>query len=190
MRTWKRLGFTAVIATTALALAGAAYAAPGKNKSKNNSRARQEADLAPGATSLEFAAEGEARHEAKTHKGALQLHRLRARVEIPIPSVGLGIVTEEDAEAAVILMVLSRGGVPYAECTLELTEIEDDEAVYKVDVRLIPRHGGPVLREQKGSCDVDPLAPVAPGIPDVLDGDTAAVTANGGAAFLEGIFED
>ena len=52
MRTWKRLGFTAVIATTALALAGAAYAAPGKNKSKNNSRARQEADLAPGATSL------------------------------------------------------------------------------------------------------------------------------------------
>ena len=30
MRTWKRLGFTAVSVTTALALAGVAYAAPGK----------------------------------------------------------------------------------------------------------------------------------------------------------------
>jgi len=175
-----------VIVTTALALAGAAYAAPGKK----NSWARQAAELAPGATSPESAADGKARHEAKTHKGALQLHRLRARAEIPIPSAGLGILTEEDAKAAVILMVLSRGGVPYAECTLELTEIEDDEAVYKVDVRLIPRHGGPVLREQKGSCDIDPGLAVVPGIPDVLDGDTAAVTANGGAAFLEGTFED
>jgi hypothetical protein len=187
MRTWKRLGFTVVSVTTALALAGVACAAPGKNN-KNNSRARQEAELAPGATSPESAADGEARHEAKTHKGALQLHRLRARAEIPIPSVGLGILTQEDAEAAVILMVLSRGGVPYAECTLELTEIEGDEAVYKVDVRLIPRHGGPLLREQKGSCHLDPG--LAVGIPDVLDGDTAAVTANGGAAFLEGTFED
>jgi len=184
MRTWKGLGITAVSVTTALALAGVVCAAPGKN----NSRTRQEAELAPGAASPESAADGEARHEAKTHKGALQLHRLRARAEIPIPSAGLGILTEEDAEAAVILMVLSRGGVPYAECTLELTEIEGDEAVYKVDVRLIPRHGGPVLREQKGSCHLDPG--LAVGIPDVLDGDTAAVTANGGAAFLEGTFED
>jgi hypothetical protein len=186
MRTWKRLGFTAVIVATALALVSAAFAAPGKK----NSRARQEAELAPGATSPESAADGEARHEAKTHKGALQLHRLRARVELPIPSVGLGILTGEDAKGAVILMVLSRGGVPYAECTLELTEIEDDEVAYKVDVRLIPRHGGPVLREQKGSCDLDPGLALVPGIPDVLDGDTAAVTANGGAAFLEGTFED
>jgi hypothetical protein len=184
MRTWKRLGFTALSVTAVLALAGAALAAPGQN-----SWARQKAELEPGATSPEPAADGEARHEAKTHKGALQLHRLRARTEIPIPSVGLGILTEEDAGAAVILMVLSRGGVPYAECTLELTEIESDEAVYKVDVRLIPRRGGPVLREQKGSCDLDLTVAVVPGIPDVQDGDTAAVTANG-LTFLEGTFED
>ena len=47
-----------------------------------------------------------------------------------------------------------------------------------------------MLREQKGSCDLDPGFGVVRGIPDVLDGDTAAVTANGGAAFLEGTFED
>jgi hypothetical protein len=183
MTRWKRVGATTLSVTAALALAGAAFAAPG-----NNSRTRAEADLAPGLTSPEPEAVGDARHETKTHKGALQLHRLRARADVPFPSVGLGILTEEDAANAVVVMVLSRGGVPYAECTLELTEIDSDDAVYRVDVRLIPRHGGPVLREQKGSCDIDPGAPVVPGIPEVEDGDTVAVSANGGAAFLEGTF--
>jgi hypothetical protein len=185
MRTWKSAGSTAVSLVTGLALVGVAFAAPG-----NNSRVRHEAELEPGLASPEPEAEGEARHEKKTHKGAVQLHRFRGEAEIPIPSVGLDILTAEDAEAAVVLLVLSRAGVPYAECTLELHELEADKATYKVDVRLIPRNGGPVLREQKGSCDVDAGAPDVPGVPDVLDGDTAAVTANGGAAFLDGTFVD
>ena len=97
MRTWKRLGFTAVSVTTGLALVGAAYAAPGKK----NSWARHEAELAPGATSPEPAADGTARHEAKTHKGALQLHRLsRSRTRGcvtrgPGPSSPFRVLTSE-----------------------------------------------------------------------------------------------
>ncbi|MBI4638481.1 MAG: hypothetical protein HY727_19245 [Candidatus Rokubacteria bacterium] len=119
--------------------------------------------------------------------------RLKGKVEIPIPSPGLGIATT-DAAGADMRLTLSRAGVPYAECSLVLDgdEDESDEASYSIDVDLTLKNGTMVLRERKGTSDVDLATDgTQPGVPAVQDGDIATATlasVDPAIPFLEGIF--
>lgn len=140
-------------------------------KSSNSTvNTRFEANLDPCCGDPEPKAKGDAEHRTQTQKGAIKDERFRAKVDVPIPNT-LGI-DESNAQNADIRLILSRGGVDYAECTLVLAaivqEFEDTgvvtEAEYRVDVRL--KKGS--VQSAKGSCN--------PALPEVQSDDTATAT--------------
>jgi hypothetical protein len=140
-------------------------------------------------------AEGDMRHIKESRKGVIKVDQFKGTVKIPIPSPALGI-TEENAEDAVIHLILSHvGEASFAECLLEFDEIEtedddDDEegerqAEYKVFMR---RHKGNV-QAKKGNCIT--TGTTTPVVPNALVNDVATATfgAGSGTPFLEGTFE-
>ena len=145
-----------------------------------------EAELEPLDTSLEPEAEGEAEYRKHTVKGAVKQERFRMKVKIPFPSSGLGITDQTSAEGADVQVSLSHdGGVTScADCSLVLTEIEEDEAVYMVDVRNKPTKKAMVLHEVHGACDVGGVS----GVPAVQENDVATVVV-GPNTILTGTFE-
>lgn len=152
-------------------------------------------------TAADLEARGEAERRIKIHKTFQERNELKIKVEVMLPSTGLGIADAAAAEAADIRVILSRSGAPYAECFLELNEIEaeledgmlETKAQWRLDVRLRSnKKGGPGLRLLKGMCDI--------GLPDVQDGDVATAvlvidnpdpaTPDMVTPFLQGMFED
>lgn len=143
-------------------------------------------------------AEGKAERRIQTKKGEVWKDRFKGQVEIPIPSPGLGISSPEEAVAADMRLILSRAGTPYAECVLALAEDEEDEgeAEYRVDVEWRVKKGVPILRQKKGTCNIDLATEGAQaGVPDVRAGDlVTAVRVQNPAdrtqdlPFLEGVF--
>lgn len=138
------------------------------------------AELEPfGSPAPEPDAEGKARHkkETRTKNDVMTIKKdeFKAAVEFPVPSPGLEIADEAAAEDAEVLLILSRGGVDFATCLMEFDEVEDDEAEFKVDVRIRKD----TLRERKGTCGGS--------VPDAQAGDVATATLNG-TPFLQGTF--
>ncbi|MBI2352426.1 MAG: hypothetical protein HYV00_13310 [Deltaproteobacteria bacterium] len=117
---------------------------------------RFEAELEPCSGCPELEAEGDADYRLHTVKGALKQERFRVKVKIPFPSVSIPDATA--AQAADVRVILSAIDpvtltlTQYAECSLELTGTEEDEAVYMVDVRNKPKKQATVLQEVHGSC--------------------------------------
>ena len=100
--------------------------------------------------------------------GVVTADRFRAIVKVPLPSPGLGIPTEASARTADIRLILSRGGLPYAERRLVFVRVQSEdqaEAEYRLDLRRAP---GP---HPARTADAPPGA----GLPDLHRGD--AVTA-------------
>ncbi len=159
-----------VVGVLSLGIPGVVVA-PAEAKSENTRV--QAKKLEPCCGEPEPEAEGSARRDIHVNKGVVKSDRLTGRVEIPVPSAGLGITDAVAAAAADIRLVLSHdGGVTaYAECLLAFQELEGDEeegdeAQYRVDVRLRP---GRPLELKKGSCtDLVTLLAV---VPDLQDGD-------------------
>ncbi|HLE42569.1 MAG TPA: hypothetical protein VJB36_00980 [Methylomirabilota bacterium] len=138
-------------------------------------------------------AEGKADRRTQFKRGVAWKDKFSAKVEIPVPSPGLGILTPLDAQLADVRLVLSRAGVVYAECMLVLDDDEgaEGEAEYHVDLEFRTRTGRAGLRARHGSCDVDLVTPgVQNGVPDVQDGDVATVNVMGLVAvpFADGMF--
>lgn len=139
------------------------------------------ATLGPCCGDPEPEAHGKAIRKIVTDEGITLRERFRAKVEVPVPSIGLAIADEAAATSADIRVILSREGADYAECLMEFIEVETEledgvlvtEAKYKVNV--VQPAGGPLLLK-RGTCDVDlTLAGVQPGVPQVLPGDVATV---------------
>lgn len=158
----------------------------------------------PASTPPEPNAEGKVWRHKEARKGVTKKDEFKGVVKIPVDSASaLGIVDETSAENADIRVILSRNGADYAECRLELEEIEEDEeedgddegvqAHYRVHVRI--KKGAAIAK--KGTCDINPTtAAIDLGVPDVQAGDLATVTVvtdpnNRGADidFLDGDFE-
>lgn len=151
------------------------------------------AELEPFNGSPEPDADGTVRHhkEARTKDGVTKIKKdeFKGLVKIQVdPASLLGIVNEDTAENADVRVVLSRNGIPYAECLLEFVEADDDDdddegvqAHYRVHVRI--KKGA--VKEKTGMCI---LADSSHAVPDALAGDVATATANG-VAFLQGAFE-
>lgn len=155
------------------------------------------AELEPFNGSPEPDADGDVRHhkEARTKDGVTKIKKdeFKGLVKIQIdPASLLGIVNEDAAENADVRVVLSRNGIPYAECLLEFVEADDDDdedededegvqAHYRIHVRI--KKGA--VKEKTGMCI---LADSSHAVPDALAGDVATATANG-VAFLQGAFE-
>ena len=156
------------------------------------------AELAPCCGNPEPHAEGKAARKTHSKDGSAAQDRFAARVEIPIPSTGLGIT---DPTTADIRLVLSRAGTDYAECFLVLDDNEDESgdddaggtsAEFVVKVGSKASSTGPVVKQIKGQCDIDlATADVQPGVPDVQAGDVATVRVVNGSSsvdFLQGTF--
>ncbi len=114
----------------------------------------------------------------------------KGRIDFPFPGNSLGITTEEAAASADIRLILSRDGIDYAECFLELDEDElGDEAEFKVDIR---RRDGR-LDEKKGTIDTDLSSPgIQAGLPAVQAGDNVRGVlkdVGGDLVLVEGVFK-
>ena len=154
------------------------------------------ADLVPCCGNPEPNAEGEAKRKTQTKSGTVKSDVFSADIEIPVPSVGLGIT---DPTTADIRLVLSRGGGGYAECFLALEDNSDDnfkstrstnndnndnngnddgaEAEFQVKIQLKSKNGTPVLTQSKGQCDVNLVdTGVQAGVPDVKADDVATAS--------------
>ncbi|MFN5746654.1 MAG: hypothetical protein ACK443_11315 [Methylococcaceae bacterium] len=118
-----------------------------------------------------------------TARGKIELESRRkgqkfeGGVKLVVPSGALNIADRAAAAAITPTLVLSRGGVPYAECDLDVTRFKRSSsgliAEYKVKVAI--RRG--VLREDDGICDTDlSLTDAQPGVPAIAAGDTVEVT--------------
>ncbi len=157
--------------------------------------ARVEAELVPCCGNPEPEAKGEARRKTQSKSGVVKSDTFRAKVEIPLPSVGLGIT---DPTTADIRLALSRAGLgDYAECFLEfddddqaMSDGDTEEAEFGLKIRLVMKKGTPVLRSMKGQCIIAQTG--QPGVPDVQAGDVATVNSVDSSAirtpFLEGTF--
>ena len=180
----------AVIA--ALTLVGSTLAVPSQSGAGNGGgKIDVRAKLEPCCNAPEPEAEGKAKRRAVTKNGSILIDQFRASVEIPIPSLGLGIT---DPTTADIRLTLSRAGLDYAVCFLVLDENQGTSAEFQVRVISIPKKGTAIVRQIKGQCDID-LAQgnVQPGVPDVQDGDVATLSAVNSATstsidFLQGAF--
>jgi hypothetical protein len=160
------------------------------------------ASLKPCCGEVEPAAEGKSKRKTEARATVVEKDAFEAKVHVPVPSTGLGIADEAAAESAVLHLVLSNAGGPYADCVLEFTEIETEEddsgietyAEYKVQLQQQSKKGVTVLKEKKGACDTDLVtADVQAGVPNVQEGDSALVSLlqpdpDPAIPFLEGVF--
>lgn len=131
-------------------------------------------------------ARGEAKLKTKTRGSQFE-----AEVKVPVPSTALALADKIQAQEATATLILSRSGVPYAECDFDFKSFKRGRAgvgsaEYKIEIN--DRRG--VLQERYGLCDTDLATPGAqPGLPAIQPGDAAAVTIDtNGAVFLEGVF--
>jgi hypothetical protein len=168
-----------------------------RRDASQHDRTEVRADLAPCCGNPEANAQGHAERKTVSKSGSIKKDRFSAEVEIPIPSAGLGIT---DPTTADVRLILSRGGVAYAECFLVLDdeamdqEGDDDTpgatAEFQVKVMSTPRGE----REIRGQCDIDlATAGVQAGVPDVQAGDVATArvvdpSTSTPVDFLEGTF--
>ena len=114
-------------------------------------------------------AEGYLQRVTLSSQGVVTNDRFRASVRVPLPSLGLGIPTDASARTADIRLVMSRGGIPYAERRLVFARVQTEdetEAAYRLNLGKWPyparetaRHAGPV--------------PAGAPVPDVRRGDVA-----------------
>ena len=118
----------AVVVVAALSVVASPLTVPspswaGKGGGKSP-KTQVQAELAPCCNNPEPEAEGEAERKTISKNGSIQQDGFTAKVEIPVPSAGLGIT---DATTADIRLVLSRGATEYAECFLVLDQDDDAE---------------------------------------------------------------
>lgn len=193
--------------STSPTLSGAVNGTGGQGEGKRRSRAPAppsqldlRAILAPCCESLEPDAKGELRHSTRLRKRRPDQYNFSASVRIPIPSPTLGLHDATGAGAAVVSVLLSRSGTPYADCVLAADEIDadDDEnesrnedededqelsARYSLRLRLFLKKGVWALKADKGYCDTDlAAAGIQNGMPNVQTGDVATVTIDDAAA--------
>lgn len=186
---------TLCVAVSVFMFAGVSQAKKG-GSSGSKVKIEVRAELEPIGTS-EPDAEGQARHKKETRTKneviTIKKDEFKATVNVPVPSLGLGITDEASAENADIRLILSHDGADFAECLLEFDEVEDedgeDQAEYKVDVRI--KKGA--VQAKKGVCDVDLVTTdIQSGVPDARANDvaTARLVAGGTSTdFLQGTFE-
>jgi hypothetical protein len=132
---------------------------------------------------------GHVDHKIKIKKGRLDRVDLKAIVEAT-PNSDLPPGPRD------IRLILSDGGVEYAECLL-VSEGEDDDDEDEVEFKLDLRAKKGSLYEKRGSCDADLLTPgVQHDIPAIEAGDVAIITfvqdpldRTRDIDFLMGIFE-
>lgn len=178
---------------TILCLSVSVFESAGVSHAKSGSKVKVEveADLQPcgalapatspcnsAGTPPEPDAEGEAEREQETRNGVVKKNEFKGKVKIPIDlNSRLGIIDQAAAERADIRLILSRAGADFAECRLAFAEIEtedeEDQAVYKVDVRI--KKGA--VQAKKGVCDLNlATAAIDLGVPDVQADDVVTAT--------------
>lgn len=138
----------------------------GKGGNKGKERSRYEARLGG---AIQPGAQGKVELDTKPNK-----QRFVAQVKLPIPSAALAINDVAAAADASVTLSLSRGGVEYANCDLDLDKPNGKRAIrrveYKVDI--LSRRGGGA-EQRMGACfDVNN----SPILPVVETGDTAEVS--------------
>lgn len=170
--------FTLLFAGALLVLAP-----PSSAKSKNKGRSSQFKTMAQLTACCEIdvpGVKGHVDYMAKTKKGRVEQIDLKTVVELT-PNIAAALPPNPD-----LRLILSVGGVEYAECLLvpedeeedegkhdDDDEDDDNEVAYKLDLR--EKKGR--FDEKKGSCDVDLLtAGMQRGIPVIKVGDKAIIT--------------
>ena len=150
----------------------------GKSGIKGKERSRYEARLGG---AIQPGAQGKVELDTKPNK-----QRFVAQVKLPIPSAALAINDLDAATDASVTLSLSRGGVEYANCDLDLDKPNVKRAIrrveYKVDI--LSRRGG-AAEPRMGACFDASNNPV---LPVIEAGDTADVSIDTYAAgpFLNG----
>ena len=138
----------------------------GKGGNKGKERSRYEARLGG---AIQAGAQGKVELDTKPNK-----QRFVAQVKLPIPSAALAINDVAAAADASVTLSLSRGGVEYATCDLDLDKPNGKRAIrrveYKVDV--LSRRGG-AAEQRVGACFDANNSPI---LPVVEAGDTADVS--------------
>lgn len=147
----------------------------GRNSGSGNSReVRVRARfVSPGAPASTARAKLDFRQKSN---GSKRDDRFKLTVKIPVPSSLPPINSLDEAEALLLTAVLTRDGVPYAECDLSYDRVAIAGAImraeFKLDVRARGRKARVALKNSKGSCDVDPASDgLQSGFPQLKRGD-------------------
>jgi hypothetical protein len=189
--------FLSLLISLALLVAAPPTFAKSKNKGKGKSSQFKTmarlttccGDPAPGV-------KGHVDYKAKTKKGRVEEIDLKTVVELT-PNIAAALPPDPD-----LRLILSDGGVEYAECFLvpegeDDDEGEDDENENEVEFKLDLRQKKGRFEEKKGSCDTDLVTTgVQRGIPVIEVGDVATITfvrdpldRSKDIDFLMGVFE-
>lgn len=117
------------------------------------------------------------RFQYKTSKRAVEF---KAGLKIKLPSDVTDIVDRDSAENAVLTATLSNANGIYAECEFGFDRIKrgltGKYAEYAIAIKGKVRNNGVLVRQNKGTCDIDlNTVGIQPGIPNVTSGDVAVV---------------
>jgi hypothetical protein len=123
-----------------------------------------------------------------TRTVAPKQEKFTGTLQLALPNAALGLTDAATAADAEIVLELSRGGMAYAECTLDFAGLSKNRrtASYKVDV--LNRRG--VLQQKTGFCHLQ-VTPYGPGLPQPVSRDRMAlkaITPYGEQTFASGVF--
>jgi len=185
------------------------FASGKKAKSSSKSETKLQAKLRPvlGGTVEDF--EGKVKYKKKSgSKGSEE--EIESELESPIPNASLGITDEASAADASFLLRIFEAltGTEKGSCILLINELEFEyedgltlaglDAAFAAKLKeKTPISGIATLSKKVGTCQVMSLvnnvATLVDGIPDIAEGDTAAIYAltptPGTTALLSGIFQ-
>jgi hypothetical protein len=138
-------------------------------------------------------ASGTAQSNVLVKTGTAEADVFSASVTLPHQSLGL---TNSPPSSTDIRLVLSRGGVDYAECFLVAIFNDDngnsESSTFVVNIVKVVLNSGTIFKQLAGKCDVDlGTAGVQPGVPAVQTDDVATavnIVNYVGTDFLSGTF--
>ena len=143
-------------------------------KSKNKGKSSQFKTMAQLTTCCGNPAPGVKGHidyKAKTKKGRVDRVDLKAVIELT-PDIAAALPPDPD-----LRLILSDGGIEYAECLLVSEDDDEGEDENEVAFKLDLREKKGRFQEKKGSCDTDlQTTDVQRGIPVIEVGDIATIT--------------
>jgi hypothetical protein len=120
----------------------------------------------------------------KNKRGVVSEDKFTGSFKLLVPTLSVGVNTNDDATSADIKLTFSRSSTAYAECSLDFDSIRRTRtgyrAEYKVSIEEKLKKGFLTSKVKKGACDVDLTTDgVQSDLPNLQNGDSFLVEVNG-----------
>ena len=120
----------------------------------------------------------------KSKRGVVIEDKFTGSLKLTVPTLSVGVSSNDDATAADVVLTLSRANAAYAECSLDFDSLKRTragyKAEYKVSIEEKLKKGVLTSKVKKGSCDIDLATDgIQSDLPNLQNGDSFIIEING-----------